>query len=125
MPGIILGASFLPPAPPTPVLLWPGISAMTWTGWDGSVWDLIGAGSGAQLQRGVRGLFMPHVDQYSSSSPAMAGSRAQRAILPIVPERERDRNIRWVLTYPRQPNRNCRANGGALLATYTDFADPR
>lgn len=49
---------------------------MTWTGWDGSVWDLVnGEVSGISLLAGVRGLTRPPSSRYTSSSPAIAGSR--------------------------------------------------
>lgn len=60
--------------PPPPQADWPGISGMTWTGWDGSVWDLLGS-AGLCLTPGVRGLNMPPVDRFTSTSPALAGSR--------------------------------------------------
>lgn len=49
--------------------------AFTWTGADGSVWDLNDDATGVCLQEGVRGLSMPPVSQYRSESPMVAGSR--------------------------------------------------
>lgn len=55
---------------------WSGLAAMTWTGWDGTEWDLLGENGGVFLTRdGVRGLHMPRVDRYTNVSPALAGSR--------------------------------------------------
>lgn len=49
---------------------------MSWTGWDGSQWDLLGNSGGVFLTRdGVRGLASPKVDRFTSMSPALAGSR--------------------------------------------------
>lgn len=76
MPGLILGAYTMAPVVPVDASPWASVSAMTWAGWDGSVWPLIYArGSGVSLRRGARGLNMPPVDRYSSTSPAVAGSR--------------------------------------------------
>lgn len=53
-----------------------GRSAMTWTGWDGSVWTLTDPASGLFVAKeGVRGLAMPPVQRYTSEPPAIAGSR--------------------------------------------------
>lgn len=54
--------------------LWPGI-AMTWAGWDGSVWDLFDRRAGVYLRSGVRGLGVGPHDRYTSTSPALPGSR--------------------------------------------------
>lgn len=64
------------PGPGIPVAadLWPGIES-TWTGWDASVWDLLGGTSGVWLLPGVRGLGAMQHERYTSSSPAVAGSR--------------------------------------------------
>lgn len=56
-------------------MTWDGLRP-TWTGWDGSVWDLSDRASGVLLARGgTRGLSMPPVRRYASAGPAVAGSR--------------------------------------------------
>lgn len=75
----ILAAPYTPPALP-PVVSWDGFAGMTWTGFNGDQWDLKGSAvspSGVTLQRGARGLHFPQVNRYSSSSPAVAGSRTR------------------------------------------------
>jgi hypothetical protein len=52
----------------------------TWTGWDGSVWNLSASDSPVRLREGVRGLSMPPVKRYSSASPAVPGSRFRGSI---------------------------------------------
>lgn len=69
----ILAAPYQPPAPPAQVD-WSGINAMTWTGWDGSVWDLTGRSGGVSLQAGARGHGKPKADRFTSVSPALPGS---------------------------------------------------
>lgn len=62
-----------PPAPPANP--WPGMR-MTWTGWDGSLWDLTDpATSGVSMQAGVRGLLAPSFRRHTTASPAVAGTR--------------------------------------------------
>ena len=70
----ILASPFQVVAPLDVAASWPGISAMTWTGWDGSEWDLLGS-NGVALTAGARGMSMPPVDRFTSTSPALAGSR--------------------------------------------------
>ncbi len=67
----------LPGAVPQPEVdsRWVGLRP-TWTGWDGSVWELTGEDSGVRLIRGgTRGLGRGEHDRFASSSPAVAGSR--------------------------------------------------
>lgn len=70
--GIAYAAPYVPPAPP--VSPWRGV-ALSWTGWDGSEWDLTRPASGLFLRPGVRGLGLPTFERKSSSSPMIAGSR--------------------------------------------------
>lgn len=73
MARVVLAAPSVPPPPPGAV--WTGLE-MTWTGWDGSVWDLVDPRvSGISLQAGVRGLGLPQVDRFVGVSPGAAGSR--------------------------------------------------
>jgi hypothetical protein len=48
---------------------------MSWTGWDGSVWDLCGGEGGVAMLAGVRGLNLPPSTQWRSQSPAVSGAR--------------------------------------------------
>lgn len=72
MVNFAYAAPYVPPAPPSPA--WFGMP-MTWTGWDGTVWDLTGGTSGVSLGAGVRGLNMPPTRRHVTTSPAVAGSR--------------------------------------------------
>ncbi len=73
-PVIVYGVPSAPPAPP--VNPWPGITN-TWTGWDGSVWNLSSdsGSTGVVLRPGVRGRNMPPITHHESESEARAGSR--------------------------------------------------
>lgn len=66
------------PPPPRPQTFFP--FHMTWTGWNGTVVPLTDPGpdasTGAMLvNTGLRGLAMPPIQRYTSTSPAIAGSR--------------------------------------------------
>ena len=85
MPLIALAGSVTPPVPPTPpppteggpgeASPW-GELEVGWTGWDGSTWVLSSPDSPVWLTPGgTRGLNMPPVDRFTSSSPAVAGAR--------------------------------------------------
>jgi hypothetical protein len=48
---------------------------MTWTGWDGSVWDLTNPDLGVFMRKeGIRGLGMPKVEHHRDRSPALPGA---------------------------------------------------
>ena len=50
MSYLVYGSAVAEPPPPPPVPIdWPGIEAMQWIGWDGSVWDLKDAAGGVVL----------------------------------------------------------------------------
>lgn len=70
--GIAYAIPYIPPPPP--VSPWRGLD-LSWTGWDGSEWDLTSPSSGLFLMPGVRGLGMPQFERQSSTSPMVAGSR--------------------------------------------------
>lgn len=53
---------------------WVGLQ-MTWTGWDGSVWNLTKASEGVVMMAGVRGLTMPPVTHYKTSYASVSGAR--------------------------------------------------
>ncbi|MGN8245232.1 hypothetical protein ACTHAM_002351 [Cellulomonas soli] len=78
MSPTVFAVPFIPPPPPLPAFRGFG---MTWTGWDGTVWDLTGGeseGTGLSLQSGVRGHDVPPKSRrFSSDSPALAGSRTR------------------------------------------------
>jgi hypothetical protein len=70
---VVLAAPYTPPPPPLPRFT--GME-MTWTGWDGSVWDLTSASSGVIVTKaGLRGLHMPEHERWSRSAPLVPGSR--------------------------------------------------
>ena len=72
----ILAAPYAAPLPASVQASWSGFQAMTWTGWDGSEWDLLNPASGTMLMSGgLRGLGMPPVTHYRRDSPAVAGTR--------------------------------------------------
>lgn len=84
----ILAAPYLAPVDVSPE--WKSIDP-TWTGWDGSVWHLSDPASGVLLtQAGTRGLSMPPVTRYTSTSPALAGSRNRGS-------RTAERDVFWPL----------------------------
>lgn len=63
------------PLPEPYVNPWPGLS-VTWTGADGSVWDLTDRESGVALfLKGVVGLHFPKFTRYKTRSRAIPGSR--------------------------------------------------
>lgn len=53
---------------------WPGVQE-TWTGWDGSVWDLTAGLQGVTLLKGARGYKRAGIRRYSSELAQVAGSR--------------------------------------------------
>jgi hypothetical protein len=65
---------------------------MTWTGWDGSVWDLTNADRGVFIEngRGLRGLSMPEHERWSRSAPLVPGS-------VHVGHQVKDRTVLWPL----------------------------
>lgn len=70
-------ASRRPVLPPPVVMVpnpFPGMD-VTWTGWDGTVWQLNQPTSGVALLPGVRGFGTPPTTLFNRSSPALAGSR--------------------------------------------------
>jgi len=73
MPGLVLAAPTV--APPIEVRQW-GRLGVTWTGPDGSVWDLTDPLGGVLLRReGTEGLHNPVITKYSSTSGAIPGKR--------------------------------------------------
>lgn len=74
MPGIILAQAGSVPAPTVPVEF-TGLQAMTWTSWDGQVFDLLEPAGGTVLAGAVRGLGMPPADRFASQASSVPGSR--------------------------------------------------
>lgn len=85
--GIAYAIPYAPPAPGVPA--WRGLD-LSWTGWDGSQWDLTRPSSGLFLRPGVRGLHLPTFERQSSSSPMVAGSRHRGSFT-------KDREVFWPL----------------------------
>lgn len=85
--GIAYAIPYIPPAPPAPP--WRGMS-LSWTGWDGSEWDLTRPAAGLFLRPGVRGLQLPSFERQSSSSPMVPGSRHRGSST-------KDRDVFWPL----------------------------
>lgn len=69
--ALVYAAPYIPVAPPR---VWVGLQ-MTWTGWDGSLWDLTTTAQGAVMMAGVRGLSMPPVLHYLSAFASVDGAR--------------------------------------------------
>lgn len=74
--GVLVASQRPFPPPPAPVP-WPGVARSTWTADGQEPIDLLNPAShGVMLvQDGVRGLGMPPVKRYTSTSPAVHGSR--------------------------------------------------
>lgn len=72
-------AQLLFASPPTqPPIETPRVNptiGMTWTSWDGTVWDLVSGAQGVALQSGVRGLNMPSITRYTQTFAGVHGSR--------------------------------------------------
>lgn len=67
------------------------VTAITWTGIDGSVWDLANGTQGVYLSQGVAGLHLPTFKQVTSQASRVPGQRylgttynARDVILPII-----------------------------------------
>lgn len=70
--AVVIGVPYMPPAPPESP--WTGMP-MTWTGWDGSVWNLCNGAEGIVLQAGVRGLGQAPYTEWLDKSPAVPGAQ--------------------------------------------------
>ncbi|MEV8134290.1 hypothetical protein [Microbacterium aurantiacum] len=71
-PIILTSPPVIPPLPPEQ---WQGLT-VTWTGADGSVWDLTDRSSGVVLSRaGVEGLHFPRMTKFASKARAIPGRR--------------------------------------------------
>lgn len=78
------------PTPPLPSVNLP--RAMTWTGFDGSTWDLTDEFASMQLREGVKGLHMPPMTIFESSTPLVPGSDIQGYAIG-------GRPVYWPLTF--------------------------
>lgn len=72
MVNVAYGSPYVPPAPAPPQFQ--GVR-LSWTGWDGTVWQLTDPDSGRFLMPGVRGLLMPDYERHSTGSDYVPGSR--------------------------------------------------
>lgn len=73
IPGtVFVDLPYVPP-PFDPDAGWDGLQ-MTWTGWDGSVWQLSNPSTGIELKAGVEGLEMPDITHFRDDSPATPGA---------------------------------------------------
>lgn len=68
--ALVFATPYFPSAPPRN---WVGLQ-MTWTGWDGSVWNLTSAAEGAVMLPGLRGLTMPPIVHYSTAYASVPGA---------------------------------------------------
>ncbi|MFF2621250.1 hypothetical protein [Oerskovia jenensis] len=109
MTSVVFGT----PASPPPAIFqpWTGFKH-TWTGWDGSQWDLSDPDGGVVLLvGGLRGMSMPKFDRYTSTSPASAGSRRRGG-------RTRERSIDWpILVYADESSEEWVARDSAFWAS--------
>lgn len=72
MINVAYAAPYVPPVPGD-FNLWQGMKH-TWTGWDGSVWDLSDPESGVFLTGdGLEGLYEPDIVNYTHDSPVVHG----------------------------------------------------
>lgn len=85
---IILARPLSQPAP-APVDL-PRV--MTWTGFDGSFWNLADLDGPMTMARGLRGLHMPRMDVFTSSSPLVHGVEQTGYYIP-------ERSVYWPLNF--------------------------
>ena len=81
MPVLVAAPAPPPPLPDKEIWQWrehfPGLTSVTWTGWDDTVWNVGGCGatsSGVVLGRRVRGLHFGELEEWDSESPAVDGS---------------------------------------------------
>ena len=90
MPSGIIYALPTPGAPvPAPVVVQ---TEVTWTGWDGSVWNLTDPDGGVVLlMDGVEGLHLPPFKAWTRSSPAVPGqvftgaiAEPRKVVLPVL-----------------------------------------
>jgi hypothetical protein len=92
------------PTSTTPITdpnIWVGMP-MTWLGADDSLWSLTDRTQGIVMKRGVRGLGMAEYNRFSTTSPAVAGSRhkgsraVDREVFWPVKVFERNGSIEWM-----------------------------
>lgn len=87
MTTVVYAMPYAPPPPPAPK--WQGYR-MTWTGADGSTWNLDGSDGVLLTKEGLVGLHMPAYDRFTSTSPSRPGSRHRGS-------RAKERPVEWNL----------------------------
>lgn len=86
---IVLAA---PAAAPAPGFGGGAARFMSWTGFDGSTFVLCGEDAAPAMQRGVKGLHMPRMDVFESSTPLVPGVDLRGYSLPA-------RSVYWPLLF--------------------------
>lgn len=82
---------------------------MTWTGWDGSVWDLGNPLLTPAMGPGVKGLHMPQMDTHKSSTALVPGADLLGYSIP-------ERSVYWPLIFRA-------ANKDEWVHKYSEFFD--
>lgn len=76
MGSVVLAPSSPPPAAgSTSIAERYGFDSITWTSWDGRVFDIARGEQGITLQAGVRGLHLPELGHWLDDAPALHGAR--------------------------------------------------
>lgn len=108
---LVFAAPYVPPAPP--VSPFRGLG-MTWTGWDGTTWDLTNADKGVFIEanRGFRGLHMPDHTRWTRSAPFVPGVTHKG-------HQVRERSVFWPLAiYSDTSSEEWMARERALFKTF-------
>ena len=86
---IVFGAPLAAPVIPAPTLV---PRKMTWTGFDGSVWDLSATDGPMVMAPGVKGLHMPPFNVFQSSTPLVPGVELTGYEIPA-------RSVYWPINF--------------------------
>lgn len=85
---------------------------MTWTGWDGSVWPLVGPTAGnPRLGRGVKGLHMPRFTVHKSTTPLVPGADVEGYSIE-------ERAVFWPMLFRAADPTTWLAEHGALFDSF-------
>ena len=85
---------------------------MSWTGWDGSVWPLVGAAArNPRLGRGVKGLHMPKFTVQKSSSLLIPGAEVEGYSI-------NEREVYWPVLFRAETQREWLAEHGAFFDSF-------